>query len=95
VLLELGAAGLLREGDNSGDWTSFCRELRATRQDTELTREIRLRLQREDEVYRLLQLGLGRLRSAYAKELVENAREGDGDGARDKSVLAAYKKKFY
>ena len=83
----------MREGDNSGDWTSFCRELRATRQDTELTREIRLRLQREDEVYRLLHLGLGRLREACGKEMVENARESDG--ARDKAVLAAYKKKFY
>lgn len=91
TLLEVGAAGLLREGDNCGDWTSFCREMMATSQDSDIVREIRERLQGErkelDDVSRIL----GGARRRYAVELQEHLVDKN-NSTKDKSALASYRK---
>lgn len=91
TLLEVGAAGLLREGDNCGDWTSFCREMMATSQDSEIIREIRARLQSERTTLDRVSKILGDARRKYAVELLEHFGDKN-NSTKEKTALASYRK---
>ena len=90
-LLELGALGILREGDNAGDWTTFCREMRRTSVDSQIDVELRAREQREEALDMELQGKIGKLRKAYVEELENSVKEED---AGDRVIVANFRRRF-
>ena len=91
ALLELGALGILREGDNAGDWTTFCREMRRTSVDSQIDVELRAREQREEALDMELQGKIGKLRKAYVEELENSVKEED---AGDRVIVANFRRRF-
>ena len=65
----MGAAGLLRDGDNSGDWTSLCREMMS--RDSEVSREIKARIKAEKEIHQKVNMLLKNAKNKLAREFVE------------------------
>ena len=92
TILELGALGILRDGDNAGDWTTFCREMRRTSVDTEVDAMVRDKLEAE----RVLELELQRLVGKVRKRYVDSLSEERGleENAADRATVALFRKKL-
>ena len=91
TLLELGALGILRPGDNAGDWTTFCREMRRTSADSQIHVNLRAREHAEETLHMRLQEKIGKLRKAYVDDIVENHMQND---AADRATLTTFRRRF-
>ena len=90
TLLELGALGILRQGDNAGDWTNFCREMRQTSADSQIHVNLRSREHAEETLEMRLQEKIGKLRKAYIDDIFDNMQKD----AEERAILTTFRKRF-
>ena len=91
TILELGALGILRPGDNAGDWTTFCREMKRTSADSQIHVNLRSRERAQETLHMRLQEKIAKVRKAYLNDIGEDHIQSENT---DRDTLKTYRRRF-